>query len=265
MTTSVNPAVAGSWKVIDEDEWVATQEARRIRKGLDPSNDNIKKIMRDQFNDAATIQSNGVHTIRVNKTATTIEQKHVTAFIANIDATIARLPEWRRFDENGVERGYTFVVEPLRKESTSAYTYMSHDSIWVSPRDVRAALPDTPNKDYRGWFMASSNTTNENLYTIAHEFGHTLDGYFNVNKGRFIGGLKRKYGQDKSGKGNFSRYAGKDADEFYAEMFAEWTWGDRNNPMVAAMAKEFGWELSSKDYYESIQDAKKWRERKVFQ
>jgi hypothetical protein len=267
LTTTVNPPVAGSWKSIDEDEWIALQEARRIRKDLDPSNDNIKKIMRDQFNDAAIIQSNGVHTIRIDKAATTIEQKHVVAFIANIDATIAKLPEWRRFDENGVERGYTFVVQPMRKAATSAYTYMSHDAIWVSPRDVMAALPDTPNKDYRGWFMPSSNTTNENLYTIAHEFGHTLDGYFNVDKGKFIGGLKRKYGQDKSGKGNFSRYAQSDKDEFYAEMFAEWTWGDRNNPMVAAMAKEFGWDLSREEYYAlfNAENRKQWRERRVFE
>ena len=273
----VNPPVAGSWKKITEDDWIATQEARRIRKGLGPANDNITKIMRDQFNDASTVVSNGVHTIRVSKTATTrglyvsrtgdtaVEQKHIDAFIVNVNATIAKLPEWRRYDANGVERGYTFVVEPMRKAGTSAYTYMAHDSIWVSPRDVIAALPDTPNKDYKGWFMPSSNTTNENLYTIAHELGHTLDGSFNFEKGKFIGGLKRKFGKDKSGNGNFSRYSASDANEFYAEMFAEWTWGDRNNPMVAAMAEKFGWNLSREEYYAQLNDYRQWRERAVFQ
>jgi SPP1 gp7 family putative phage head morphogenesis protein len=259
------PATAGTWKQINEEDWIATQEARRIRKKLDPANDTIKQIMRDQFNDAAFITSNGVHTIRVDKTATSIEQKHIDAFIKNVDATIAKLPEWRRFDADGAERGYTFVVQPMKKAGVSAYTYMSHDSIWVNPKDVIAALPDTPNKNYGGWFMQSSNTTNENLYTIAHEFGHTLDGHFNVNKGRFIGGLKRKYGQDKSGKGYFSRYSKKNPEEFYAEMFAEWVWGDRTNPMVAAMAEKFGWNLSLADYYEVIPEEMLWRERKVFQ
>jgi SPP1 gp7 family putative phage head morphogenesis protein len=259
------PATAGTWKQINEEDWLATQEARRIRKELGPSNDNVKKIMRDQFNDAAFITSNGVHTIRVDKTAIAVEQKHVDAFIANINATIAKLPEWRRFDANGVERGYTFVVQPMKKAGTSAYTYMSHDSIWVNQRDVIAALPNTPNKDYKGWFMKSSNTTNENLYTIAHEFGHTLDGYFNINKGRFIGGLKRKYGKDKLGSGNFSRYANQDADEFYAEMFAEWTWGDRSNPMVAAMAEKFGWNLSASEYYKVIESGAQFKERRVFE
>jgi SPP1 gp7 family putative phage head morphogenesis protein len=271
------PATAGTWKQITEDEWISTQEARRVRKGLDPANDRIKQIMRDQFNDAAFITSNGVHTIRVDKSATisgvsvsrlgdsAIEQKHVDAFTKNIDATIAKLPEWRRFDRNGVERGYTFVVQPMKRAGVSAYTYMAHDSIWVNPRDVKAALPDTPNKDYKGWFMQSSNTTNENLYTIAHEFGHTIDGHFNENKGRFIGGLKRKYGQDKSGNGNFSRYANENADEFYAEMFAEWVWGDRSNPMVAAMAEKFGWNLSADDYYKVIDEGMTWRERRVFE
>ena len=265
LSVAINPPVAGSWKKITEDEWIATQEARRMRKGLDPSNENIKKIMVDQFNDASIIQSNGVHTIRVNKAAKDIEPKHIEAFIANVDATIAKLPEWRRFDENGVERGYTFVVEPMRKAGTSAYTYMSHDSIWVNPKDVMAALPDTPNKDYKGWFMPSSNTTNENLYTLAHEFGHTLDGHFNVDKGKFIGGLKRKFGQDKSGNGFFSRYALSSKEEFYAEIFAEWVWGDRSNPMVVAMAEKFGWNLSRKDYYANIQKEKLWKERRVFQ
>jgi len=259
------PATAGTWKQITEDEWIATQETRRMRKELGPANDNIKKIMRDQFNDAAFITSNGVHTIRVDKTATLIEKKHVDAFINNVNATIAKLPEWRRFDANGVERGYTFVVQPMKKASTSAYTYMSHDSIWVNQRDVIAALPDTPNKDYGGWFMQSANTTNENLYTIAHEFGHTLDGYFNVNKGRFIGGLKRKLGGDKFGKGYYSRYSKEDADEFYAEMFAEWTWGDRSNPMVAAMAEKFGWNLSASEYYKVIETGAQFKERRVFE
>jgi hypothetical protein len=159
------------------------------------------------------------------------------------DNIYGKLPEWRRFDPNGVERGYTLIINNEARGNTLAYTYLGHDTIWFSTKDVKTVL-DAP-KDWKGWFMSAANTSNENLYTIAHEMGHTVDYWNNTVRGKVSGALRRKYPE------LFSRYSRKNSKEAYAEVFAEWILGVRN-PVTEAYAKRFGWDLSAKDYYSTI-------------
>jgi hypothetical protein len=255
-TTGSVPSVTAPWKDITPDEWVEFQIQRRSTLIANKPNDNIIRIMRDQTTDAV-IRSNGTHFVRIEKTAAAIDPAKIDAFIKSVDETIAKLPEWRRFTPNGEPRQYIMVIRSDTK-GAMAYTYTGHDTIFFSTKDVNSIF-DAP-QDYKGWFMPSANVTNENLYTIAHELGHTTDTWVHADKrGRFIGGLRRKYPE------SFSRYSKKDSEEAYAELFAEWLLGDRSNPAVAATADRFGWNLTLKEYNETFGNVgTAWKPRRMW-
>jgi hypothetical protein len=245
ITPTPQPVTPTSWSKVTEQQYIDRQIAIRAKdKRFDnPFNDVQLQILRDQAKDADIYQK-GVNILRVDKNITNApSQKEIEQFMLNFDQVYEKLPEWRRFDKDGIERGYTLIVNNEAKGSTLAYTYLGHDTIWFSVKDVKS-VNDLP-KDWKGWFMPAANTHNENLYTIAHEFGHTVDSPINVNRGKVSGPLRRKYPE------LFSRYSGKNAKEAYAEVFAQWSLGERN-PVTEAYAKKFGWELSAKDYYETI-------------
>jgi hypothetical protein len=245
ITPTPQPVTPTSWSKVTEQQYIDRQIAIRAKdKRFDsPFNDVQLQILRDQAKDAEIYQK-GVNILRVDKNITNApSQKEIEQFMLNFDQVYEKLPEWRRFDKDGIERGYTLIINNEAKGNTLAYTYLGHDTIWFSVKDVKS-VNDLP-KDWKGWFMPAANTHNENLYTIAHEFGHTVDSPINVNRGKVSGPLRRKYPE------LFSRYSGKNAKEAYAEVFAQWSLGERN-PVTEAYAKKFGWELSAKDYYETI-------------
>jgi hypothetical protein len=236
------PSFSGSWQKVDEQAWVDRQIAKRTLdpRFTDPYNEIQLQILRDQAKDS-DIFTRGPHILRVDRAIKNgPTPQEVEKFLTNFDEVYERLPAWRRFDQNGVERGYNLIINNEAKGNTLAYTYLGHDTIWFSIKDVKSVL-DAP-KDWRGWFMSAANTNNENLYTIAHEMGHTVDSVINANRGKVSGALRRKYPE------LFSRYSAKNAKEAYAEVFAEWILGVRN-PVTETYATRFGWDLSVEDYY----------------
>jgi SPP1 gp7 family putative phage head morphogenesis protein len=244
-TTPTAPASAGRWEKVSEQDWVDRQIARRARDPniSTPFSETQLQILRDQAKDS-DIYIRGPHILRVDRTLKVAPTpQEIDQFLSNFDEIYERLPEWRRFDANGVERGYNLIISGDAGGSTLAYTYLGHDTVWFSVRDIKSAL-DAP-KDWKGWFMSAANTTNENLYTVAHELGHTVDFYTNTTRGRVSGPLRRKHPE------LFSRYSGKNAKEAYAEVFAEWILGVRN-PVTEGYAKKFGWDLSAADYYSTM-------------
>ena len=95
--------------------------------------------------------------------------------------------------------------------------------------------------------MPVTPTTTQFQYTLAHEWGHIVD---NLSPGSMsrqttrttevITKLKKEFPDAfKSG------YSGENSKEFYAEMFTEYyrTSGATTNPLVQAMATEFGWKV----------------------
>jgi len=236
------PSFSGLWQKVDEQAWVDRQIARRALdpRFTDPYNEIQLQILRDQAKDS-DIFLRGPHILRVDralKNAPTPQE--IEKFLTNFDEIYERLPAWRRFDQTGVERGYNLIINNEAKGNTLAYTYLGHDTIWFSIKDVKSVLDDP--KDWRGWFMSAANKNNENLYTIAHEMGHTVDSVMNAHRGKVSGALRRKYPE------LFSRYSAKNSKEAYAEVFAEWILGVRN-PVTETYAQKFGWGLSVEDYY----------------
>jgi SPP1 gp7 family putative phage head morphogenesis protein len=252
VTTTPTPVSTGKWEKVDEQAWVDRQVARRAvdPRFTDPYNDIQLQILRDQAKDS-DIFIRGPHILRVDRAlANGPTPKEVEAFLDNFDQMYERLPAWRKFDENGLERGYNLIINNEAKGNTLAYTYLGHDTIWFSIKDVKSVLDDP--KDWKGWFMSAANTSNENLYTIAHEMGHTVDSTMNAHRGRVSGALRRKYPE------LFSRYSGRNAKEAYAEVFAEWILGVRN-PVTEGYAEKFGWNLSAEDYYSDLNRMVKWQ------
>lgn len=248
------PGSAGKeeWKKVDEDRWIARQEALRLQRGLPPANENHLRIMRDQVKDAKVIYERGPHIIMLDKSVTTVTDAHLEAVMRNFDIAYDKLPEWRRIAPDGTARGYTLIINNRSPGAgTLAYTYLGHDSIWISPKDASSSLADI--KDFGSWFMPAASATNENLYTIMHELGHTVDHIDNdALRGKTRSKLIRKY------KDLFSRYGRSKQTESYAEVFAQWALGEQN-PVTEAYAKAFGWDLTASEYYEQIPKDLQWK------
>jgi hypothetical protein len=90
------------------------------------------------------------------------------------------------------------------------------------------------------WKMPTLAEVDRYQYTLAHEWGHTIDlaNPWRASRGREIGVLKRKYKDEFT-----SGYSQKNTMEFFAEMFAEWhlSKGSTPNLLVQAMAEKYGW------------------------
>lgn len=117
--------------------------------------------------------------------------------------------------------------------------------IWLKPDTV---MTDKPIALEGGYKMPAITTVPQRQYTLAHEWGHTLDegasftrteSIQNATTKKIIEDLKKEF----EGKAFMSTYSGENTKEFYAEMFAEFylTKGTTDNPLVQAMAKEFLW------------------------
>jgi hypothetical protein len=244
--TAQTPA---TWTPMTSERWVERRQAERIKNGLAPYTERQLQILVDQANDATAMWESGPHVVRWDKTATKIDQPHVDGFMKHFEEAISKLPEWRRFDENGVERGFAAVLSSEASGNTLAYTYLGNNTMWFSNTIVMKSLDEPGVKRGvvpSGHKMPAQNTVNETLYTIAHELGHTVDSMANNQiRGRFTGPLRRKFTE------LWSRYSRQDPDEAYAEVFAQWLVGEPN-ALTDLYAKKFGWDLTAKQYKDEM-------------
>jgi SPP1 gp7 family putative phage head morphogenesis protein len=242
----------GEWQPVTENRWVERQESIRLQRGLGPATENHLRIIRDQVKDAQAIYERGPNIVVLDKQVKTVTDEAMKQFMKNFDISYERLPEWRRINPDGSARGYSLIINNKNASGSAlAYTYIGHDAIWFSPKDVISSL--NPPKDWEGWFMPAANKVSENLYTIMHELGHTTDSYVNDNKRGYVRKLlTRRY------KELFSRYSRKNTKETYAEVFAQWGLGEKN-ALTEAYAKAFGWDLSAAEYYEKFNEFERWK------
>lgn len=97
--------------------------------------------------------------------------------------------------------------------------------------------------DNQGEFMPVGKDYSALKYTLSHEWGHSIE----VNPGGFaspdLADNAIKAVIKKEGRQNLSKYGNTNAAEAYAECYAAWVYskGASDNPLVQAMAKEFGW------------------------
>jgi SPP1 gp7 family putative phage head morphogenesis protein len=260
------------WQPVDETGWVERQNRYRLSRGLTPLNDNHLRIAKDQFDDASIILEKGNVTVLLDKKLTTVTDEMLDGFLTNFDEVYEKLPAWRKYNPDGTPRDFLLLIKEGvegTKGNVNAYTYLGHDTIWFSAKTVRSSiLPPRiltqqtsfegyrlPNGNRTRWSMPAAYGVNENKYTIAHELGHDVDSISNNGvRGKFIGGLRRKYKD-----GDFwSAYGTEDAKEAYAEVFAQWLLGEQT-PVTQAFAERFGWNLGLQEYWDLMPDELQWR------
>jgi hypothetical protein len=262
------------WQQVDEAAWVERQTRYRISRNLPPPNDYHLNIIKDQFNDASVILEKGNVTVLLDKKLTTVTDEMLDAFLTNFDEVYEKLPAWRKYNYDGTTKDLLLLIQEGvqgRNGNVLGYTYLGHDTIWFSAKTVRSAI-NPPRiltqqeasllshylpggKVKTRWSMPAAYEVNDNKYTIAHELGHVVDSTNNDGiRGRFVGGLRRKY---KEGD-YWSAYGTENAKEAYAETFAQWLLGEET-PVTKAFAERFGWDLSLEDYWDLTPDELKWR------
>lgn len=260
---------SATWKEVTEDRWLERQAELKRGRNLPPLNDVQLMIAKDQYKRARMIYEKNAVTVYLDRNLTTVEPSHLQAFLQNFDEVYAKLPEWRKYNPDGSLKNYMLIIKQGvggRKGNVLAYTYLGHDTIWFSGKDVisaTAGIKETPSfagylpggeKAY--WHMAAAYEVNSNKYTIAHELGHTVDSRKNdAMRGRFVGSVRRKYKEGDL----WSVYGTENSKEAYAEVFAQWLLGVET-PVTKAFAERFGWELGLKDYWESMPENIQWAE-----
>jgi hypothetical protein len=276
-TIQLQPTIAApgpaEWTPVTEDRWIEKQMSYRLSRGLPPPTDFHLQIIRDQFADASIILERGSTTVLLDKKLTTVTDEMLDAFLKNYDAVYDKLPAWRKYNYDGTPKDFLLLIKEGvegTKGNVNAYTYLGHDTIWFSAKTVRNADKPPrilinqlgydgyrlPNGNKTRWSMPAAYEVNENMYTIAHEFGHVVDSTNNNGvRGKFVGSLRRRF---KDGD-LWSAYGTEDPQEAYAEVFAQWLLGDQT-PVTKAFAEKFGWELSLTDYWDLNPDDLKWIE-----
>lgn len=144
----------------------------------------------------------------------------------------------------------TFIVASERGNAYGS-AILGDAKIWLKPSTV---MDSKPLKSEVGFKMPSISAVPHRDYTLAHEWGHTVDigGTFtrkeSIQNSLTTMKIERLRKEFKDNPLAFvSGYSNKNTKEFYAEMFAEFflTKGQTNNPLVLAMAKEFNWKTAT--------------------
>jgi hypothetical protein len=268
-------ANATEWTPVSEERWIEKQTGYRALRNMPPPTEYHLQIIKDQFNDANIILEKGTTTVFLDKKLTTVTDEMLDAFLKNYDTIYEKLPAWRKFNYDGTPKDFLILIKEGvegRRGNVLGYTYLGHDTIWFSAKSVRNSIkPPRVLTDQEAtlltqylpggkvktrWSMPAAYEVNDNLYTIAHEFGHVVDSTNNNNvRGKFVGGLRRKF---KDGN-LWSAYGTENPKEAYAEIFAQWLLGEKT-PITEAFAKKFGWELGTQEYWDLTPSELQWAE-----
>ena len=183
----------------------------------------------------------GNHSVYIERGLKEITSEQIANVFKSFNEARDTLPEWRKFNANGIERPYTLYVTPQGMGgTTNAYTYLGSDKIWLNPRMVRESTKDPVSNG--NWSMPARDKTSPLTYTLSHELGHTMDSIQNAYRGSI------SKSTPKEARLLLSRYGRTATAEAYAEVYAEWALGDRTSPLVEYYANKYGWNLSAKEY-----------------
>ena len=193
-----------------------------------------------RFAEKRNFYSNGDHFIVVRQDTAkvhAIKNEWLKQLGTVFNDTWERLPAWRKLTPEGKVRPmYISINEESAKGTQFAFTYLGSDTLYPNPKYQNRG-------ESTASFMGAAKTVDPWTYTFAHEMGHMTDSPSNRDiMGKFNGAMRRKYPE------LFSPYGKTNPIEAYAEIFAEWVFGDRANPLVQAFAKQYGWELSYEEY-----------------
>jgi hypothetical protein len=237
-----NPFKPGQWRTltseeIQEDvinEYLANYNMMKREQVID-------WIQRGKFGKDTTaliekgiVYQNGSVKVSFYSGGRTVPPKVQKEILDHIDALQAANPK------------STVVRVTIGKNKRNAYGWaiLNGEDIWLAPKTAKTT---TPNLVEGGTFKMPALAENPQWkYTLTHEWGHHIDegsSFFGQASETtyIIDRLKRQFPEAFR-----SVYSLEKPEEFYAEMFAEYflTNGTTPNPLVQAMAKEFGWQIA---------------------
>jgi hypothetical protein len=236
-----NPFKPGQWKTltsaeIQEDvinEYLANYNMMKREQVID-------WIQRGKFGKDTTaliekgiVYKNGSVKVAFYSGGRTVPPKVQKEILDHIDALQATNPK------------STVVRVTIGKSKRNAYGWaiLNGEDIWLAPKTAKTTKP---NLIEGGTFKMPTLAENPQWkYTLTHEWGHHIDegsSFFGQASETtyIIDRLKRQFPDAFT-----SVYSSENTKEFYAEMFVEYflTNGTTPNPLVQAMAKEFGWQV----------------------
>jgi hypothetical protein len=174
----------------------------------------------------------GDHSIRFADIRVTAEEQR--AIIQAIDDIMQRMPNTHLVA--GIQR-YTWLYYDMKEAGTYGATSLRGYTISLNSAELRKARWSAKDRSY---FMPSAADVDRIAYTIAHEYGHTLEWHLPTeNSPRMAANRVKMDGHSTA----VSEYGMESEHEAFAEMFAEWylTGGKSTNPAVVEFAKRFGW------------------------
>jgi hypothetical protein len=184
------------------------------------------------------VSTDGVDAVLVpkSKAAPTAQQKRLAERMQlALERTTPKLPKWRRYDDDGNERGYVIIIDganfrnnPGVSSRTPAFTGLSGREIFFRPGVI---LENYYKGDGLRKVMPVAGKHDSADYLLAHEMGHTVD---------LLGSVDSALAWSKAHK-YLSPYGRTDIREGYAEAFAEWLLGDKSHPAVLEYAPRMGW------------------------
>ena len=182
-----------------------------------------------------SIHKNGPIEVHFSSTGDKVSKAGKQAFIAGVEKLQIFNPK----------EGMTVSVG---SNSSSKYGWatLGGKNISVTPSTITNPLKGISEAD-SGYKMPALAGSTKWEYTLAHEWGHSIDegGGFtktqsvqNVETTAKINNIKSRFPDSFT-----SQYSGQNSKEFYAEMFAEYyiSKGATDNALVQEMAKEFKW------------------------
>ena len=234
------PFIPGQWEVVPREAMREVELSNIIRSRstkIDRAKAAIiydihaKKMDRD-FVAKGVVYKNGPIEVQFGGTGLAVKEEVRKKVIEEVEKLQLSNPKNR-------------AVVHITKDSTNKYgwAYLGQEDVWIVPKIVK----DTELKvNGAGKFkMPVTPTTTQFQYTLAHEWGHIIDdlspGSVSRQAARTTDAIARV--QKEFPDAFKSGYSGNNTREFYAEMFTEYyrTGGQTTNPLVQALAAEFGW------------------------
>jgi hypothetical protein len=237
------PLVPGQWRTLSPDEireemitgyMVSSGKARESVEYFI----NSKRINKADLAllDGGIVYANGPVRVQFFSTGKKVKEKTRLKLLEEVEElqTIAPKSEM------------TIIVASERGNAYGS-ALLGDAKIWLKPSLVNS---DNPLIAELGFKMPVIAKVPHRQYTLTHEWGHTIDtgGSFDLGTSIQSAITKKRIEELKKEYANVpeavvSGYSNKNTKEFYAEMYAEYvlTKGTTKNPLVLAMAKEFGW------------------------
>ena len=239
-----NTFVPGKWKELSKNQIKERTIEKLLANYPGHSRESLEKILEGNSpyfrNDKALIEKgamyiNGPIEVQFHSGGASVPKTRQKEIVAWVD----------KLQTSNPKTDVTVIIGPS-KRGAYGWATLGGDRIWLAPKTAKTGTPNlTEGGSYK---MPSLRDNPQWKYTLSHEWGHHIDegsSFFGQTTERENAIMRFKQ-QFKDVEGVFiSGYAKEKSAEFLAEMFAEWylTGGKTTNPLIQAMAKEFGWTI----------------------